>query len=110
MYYLEVSGQVYAPAALPPSKSPRYPLDGRLGGPQSLSGRRRERKFFTLLGLELRPLSLLASRYTDYSIPASLSLLLLLLLLLLIIIIIIIIIINLIYLLYNLRVQRRIAT
>jgi hypothetical protein len=36
---MEVSGQLHAPAALPPGKSPWYPLDRRLGGPQSRSGR-----------------------------------------------------------------------
>jgi len=34
---MEVSGQLHAPAALPPV-SPWYPLDRRLGGPQSCSG------------------------------------------------------------------------
>jgi hypothetical protein len=29
---MEVSGQLHASAALPPGKSPRYPLDRRLGG------------------------------------------------------------------------------
>jgi len=33
-----VSSQLHAPAALPQGKSPWYPLDWRLGGPQSLSG------------------------------------------------------------------------
>jgi hypothetical protein len=32
---MEVSGQLHAQAALPPGKSPWYPLDRRLGGPQS---------------------------------------------------------------------------
>jgi len=36
---MEVSGQLHAPAALPPGKEPWYPLDRRLGGPQSRSGR-----------------------------------------------------------------------
>jgi hypothetical protein len=31
---MEVSGQLHAPAALPPGKSPRYPFYRRLGGPQ----------------------------------------------------------------------------
>jgi hypothetical protein len=40
-----VSGQRHAPAALyPRRKDPRYPLDRRLGGPQSRSGRRDEKK------------------------------------------------------------------
>jgi hypothetical protein len=37
----------------PRGKSPRYPLDRRLGGPQSRSGDVEKRKFLTLLGLEL---------------------------------------------------------
>jgi hypothetical protein len=41
---MEVSGQLHAPAALPPGKSPWYPLDRRLGGPQSQSGRGGEEK------------------------------------------------------------------
>jgi len=41
---MEVSGQLHAPAALPPGKSPRYPLDRRLGGPPSQSRRGDEEK------------------------------------------------------------------
>jgi hypothetical protein len=41
---MEGSGQLYAPAALPPGKEPRYPLDRRLGGPQSRSGHGGEEK------------------------------------------------------------------
>jgi hypothetical protein len=33
-----VSGQIHATASLPPWKEPRYPLDRKLGGPQSRSG------------------------------------------------------------------------
>jgi hypothetical protein len=36
---MEVSGQLHAPAALLPGKKPWYPLDRKLGGPQSRSGR-----------------------------------------------------------------------
>jgi hypothetical protein len=43
---LEVSGQLHAPAALPPGKSLRYPFYRRLGGPQSQSGRYGEVKIF----------------------------------------------------------------
>jgi hypothetical protein len=51
-----MSGQLHAPAALPPEKSPRYPFYRRLGGPQSKSGRYGEVNiFFTLTGLELPP-------------------------------------------------------
>jgi hypothetical protein len=35
---MEMSGQRYAPAALPLEKGPRYPLYRRLGGPQSRCG------------------------------------------------------------------------
>jgi hypothetical protein len=41
---MEVSGQLHAPTALLRVKSPRYPLDRRLGGPQSRSGRGSEEK------------------------------------------------------------------
>jgi hypothetical protein len=36
---MDVSGQIHAPAALPPGKEPQYSLDRRLGGPQTRSGR-----------------------------------------------------------------------
>jgi hypothetical protein len=36
---MEVSGHFYAPATSPHGKSSRYPLDKRLGGLQSQSGR-----------------------------------------------------------------------
>jgi hypothetical protein len=39
-----VSGQLHAPTALPQGKSPCYPLDRRLGGHQSRSGRGGEEK------------------------------------------------------------------
>jgi hypothetical protein len=67
---MEVSGQLHAPAALPPGKSLRYPFYRRLGGPQSRSERYGEVKIFTLLGLELpAPLVVqpVASRYTDWA-------------------------------------------
>jgi hypothetical protein len=41
---MEVSGQLHALAALPLGKEPPYPLDRRLGGPQSRSGRGGEEK------------------------------------------------------------------
>jgi hypothetical protein len=41
---MDMSGQLHAPAALPPEKDPRYPLDRRVGGPQSRSGRGGEKK------------------------------------------------------------------
>jgi hypothetical protein len=41
---MEVSGQLHAPAALPPGKQPRYTLDRKLGGPQGRSGSGGEEK------------------------------------------------------------------
>jgi hypothetical protein len=41
---MEVSGQLHAPAALPPGKEPWYPLVRRLAGPHSRSGRGGEEK------------------------------------------------------------------
>jgi hypothetical protein len=41
---VEVSGQLHAPDALPPGKEPWYPLDRRLSGRQSRSGRCGEEK------------------------------------------------------------------
>jgi hypothetical protein len=49
-HYLEVRGQLHVPAALPRGKSPRYPLDRRLGGPQSQSRRRGKEKILDFTG------------------------------------------------------------
>jgi hypothetical protein len=70
---MEVSGRLHAQAALPPGKEPRYPLDRRLGGPQSRSGRRREETILDLIGTELRHVGRPArsSCYTEYAIPAT---------------------------------------
>jgi hypothetical protein len=54
-----VGGQRYAPAALPPEKT-RYPLYRRVGGPPRPD----------LTGLDTRTVQPVASRYTDYAIPA----------------------------------------
>jgi hypothetical protein len=73
---LEVSDQLHAPAALPPGKEPPVPLDRRLGGPQSRSGRHGEEKILTPTGTrnsEPSVLRFLASRYTDCAIPAPVS-------------------------------------
>jgi hypothetical protein len=43
-HYMEVGGQLHAPAAYSHGKSPCYPLDRRLGGPQSRSGHGGEEK------------------------------------------------------------------
>jgi hypothetical protein len=68
-----VSGQLHAPAALPPGKSPRYPFYRRLGGPQSRSGRYGEVKIFYPTGTETPPppgLPTVASGDTDWASPA----------------------------------------
>jgi hypothetical protein len=51
-HYLDVSGQVHAPPALPRGKSLRYPLN-RLGGPQSRSGRRGEERILDPTGTRI---------------------------------------------------------
>jgi len=59
---MEVSGQLHAPAALSPGNSPRYPLDRRMGGPQSRPGRGGQDKnpsLFRELNLGLSTRSLL---------------------------------------------------
>jgi hypothetical protein len=49
---LEVSGQLHAPATLPPGKELRYPLDRLLGGPQSQSWRCGEEKILDPSGTQ----------------------------------------------------------
>jgi hypothetical protein len=61
---MEVSCQLHALAALPPGKSPWYPLDMRLGGPQSQSGRGGEEdNSQPLPGLEPQIIQPVAQRY-----------------------------------------------
>jgi len=63
---VEVSGELHASAALHPGKSPRYPLDRRLGGTQSLSGREDEEKNnLPLPGIKPRPSNPQPSHYND---------------------------------------------
>jgi hypothetical protein len=72
---MEVSGQLRALDALPPGEEPWYPLDRRMGGPQSWSGRGVEEKNSQLLsGIESNHLIVqpVASSYTDWAISAPL--------------------------------------
>jgi hypothetical protein len=62
---MRVGGQRQTPTAL---KKTRYPLCRRLGGPQSRSGR--VRKISPPPGFDPRTVQPVASRYTDYDIPA----------------------------------------
>ena len=65
-----VGGQRHAVAALPPGKT-WYPLYRRLGGPQGRSGQ--VRKISPPPGFDPRTVQPVASRYTDYAIPAHLK-------------------------------------
>jgi hypothetical protein len=62
-----VGGQRQAPAVLPSGKT-RYTLYRSLGGPQGRS--ELVRKIVPPLGYEPRIVQLVASRYTDWAIPA----------------------------------------
>jgi hypothetical protein len=62
-----VGGQRNAPAAVPPGMT-RYPVDRRPGGPQGRSGL--VLKISPPPGLDPRTVQPVASRYTDYAIPA----------------------------------------
>ena len=62
--------QRHAPAALPPRKT-RYPLYERLGGPLSRSGE--VRKISPLPEFDPRTVQPVASRYTDWAIPAPIT-------------------------------------
>ena len=62
-----MGGRRHGPAALPLGKI-RYPLSRRLGGPQGLSGQ--VRKISLPTGFDPRTVQPVASRYTDWAIPA----------------------------------------
>ena len=62
-----MGGQRHTPADIPP-RNTRYPFYGRSGGPQSWSGR--VRKISSPPRLDPRTIQLVASRYTDWAIPA----------------------------------------
>jgi hypothetical protein len=56
----------FTPRPIDPTKSPRYPLNMRLGGPQSWSGRFREQKNLSpLMETEPRTAQPVANHYTD---------------------------------------------
>jgi hypothetical protein len=65
-----VGGQRHAPAALLPEKT-WYPMNRKLGEPQSQSGR--VRKTLPLPGFDPQTIQPIASRYTDYAIPAPIG-------------------------------------
>jgi hypothetical protein len=62
-----LGGQRHAPAALLSGKT-RYPLYRMVGGPQGRSGR--VRKILPPPGFDPRTVQPVASRYTDWAIPA----------------------------------------
>jgi hypothetical protein len=67
-HYLEVSGQLHAPAALPPGNSPGTHFIGGRVDPRAGLDDMEKRKFFTLPGLELLPplvVQPIARCYTD---------------------------------------------
>ena len=65
---MRVGGQHNAPADLPTGKT-RYPLYRRLGGPQGRSGL--VQKISPPTVFDLRTVQPVASRYTDWAIPAA---------------------------------------
>jgi hypothetical protein len=71
-----VSGQRHAPAALyPRRKDPRYPLNRRLGGPQSRSGRRGQKKSpLPLSGIDRPIVQLVVGHYTAWATAAQYTL------------------------------------
>jgi hypothetical protein len=72
--WMEVSGQLHAPAALPLGKEPWYTLDMGLGRPQSRYGHGNEEKNSQPPpGLEPPITPPVVSRYTDWDMPTSLT-------------------------------------
>jgi hypothetical protein len=63
-----MNGQLHALAALSLGKSPQYPLERRLGGPQNRLDDVEKRKFLTVLGLELRLIGRPAHRQSLYQL------------------------------------------
>jgi hypothetical protein len=67
---VEVVGQLHAPAALLQGKSTRYPVDKKLSGPQSPSGRCGDKKNFSLAGNQTPAVQPVVRRYTERGIQA----------------------------------------
>jgi hypothetical protein len=77
LYFLDLStswsDQLHAPAAVSVGKSPRYPLDRRLRGSHTRSGRRGEEKTVDPTGTRTPTpgvIQSVADRYTDCATPA----------------------------------------
>jgi hypothetical protein len=60
-----MSGQFHGPAALPQGNFPWYPLDRRLSGRQSRSGRSGEEINLVTSGIQTLAVQPVARRYTD---------------------------------------------
>jgi hypothetical protein len=69
LHWLEMSGQLHAPAALPLGKESLVPLDRRLGWPQSRSGRHGEEKILTLTGTRTPTPRSSSRRQSQYRLP-----------------------------------------
>jgi hypothetical protein len=71
---MEVSGQLHVLAAIPPGKSPRYPLDRKLDEPQSRSRHCGVEIYsLPLPRIEPRDVQSVARRYTDELSPGLLA-------------------------------------
>jgi hypothetical protein len=69
---MDVSGQLHDPAVLLPGNNPWYPLDRKLGWPQSRSGSGgEEENSQPLRGLEPPLIQPVAQRYTTLGYPGS---------------------------------------
>jgi hypothetical protein len=64
-----MNGQLHAPAAIPPGKSPLYKLDRWLDGPQSCNGRCEEEKNLICIEIQTPVIQRADRRYTDRAIP-----------------------------------------
>jgi hypothetical protein len=62
---MEVSGQFHAQITLSLGKSPRYPVDRRLGGPHSQCGCCEEEKNLSPAGDQTPDVQVIALQYAD---------------------------------------------